>query len=77
MLSLEVVHAKVVPSHVEEFRDAGFSVEFAKAVGARYKAAGTGLSDIPSLAEQRAFVRNLGIERTIDVPEGMDGKKEN
>lgn len=44
---------------------------------ARYKADGTDLNEIPSLADQRAFVQNLDTVRLADVPKGIDGKEYN
>lgn len=71
------VHAKVVPQYVEELCDAGVSREFVEAVCACYMKTSTDSETIPSLAEQCAFVRSLGSDRTSDVPERMDDGEEN
>lgn len=67
-----VVHSKEAPRYVEEFRSVCMNREFVQAVCARYNADGTDLKEILSLAEERAFVRNLDFERTSDVPKEID-----
>lgn len=68
----EVVHAKVAPRYDEELRDARMSREFAKAKWVHYIANGTSLRKIPSLTEQRAYLRNLDIGPSSNVPEAID-----
>lgn len=48
------------------------SREFDKAVWACYKADGTELEAISSLAEQRTFVQMRGNDHTSDVPDKMN-----
>lgn len=68
------MHAKVTYRYVEEFCDAGMSREYAEAGWAHYRADGTDMRDIKSMAEQRAFARNLDTEPASNVPEGLDEK---
>lgn len=72
-----MVHAKVVHRYVDEFCDADMTQEFAKAVWARYKADGTDLREIPSLAEPHAFVRNLNNELADSVLGEMNDEEDN
>lgn len=60
-----------------EFCDAGISREFPEAVQARYKVDSTDLKEIPSLAKQRAFVRNFDTGRTSDVAKEIDDEEYN
>lgn len=71
-----VVHEKVTPSYVDEFRDADMRREFTEAVSSRYKADGTDVRVIQSLAEQRAFLRKFGTEHSRDVLEGVGGEED-
>lgn len=74
---LGVVHAILTPRYFDKFSDAGMSPEFAKAVWLCYKAGGTDLSEILSLAEQRAFLRNLDTRRPSDVLKEVDDDENN
>lgn len=60
---------------MEAFRDAGTSREFAEAVCTHYKADDTDLKEIPSPAQQRAFVQNLDTNRTEDVFKRLDDEE--
>lgn len=67
---------KVTTHYVQRFCDAGMSREFFEAVWALYKADGTDLREISSLAEQRVIMQTLRNKRTIDVPGKIDDAEE-
>lgn len=72
----EIEHTKVTFRYVVKFRNFGLSLEFCKAVWARYKADSTGLTDIPSLAEQRAFAYKLNTEDASNVLQRTESEKQ-
>lgn len=72
-----VVHEKLAPRGVKEFRYAAMSRELAEAVWSCYKANGTGLKKLLLLAEQRTFARNIDTERTSKVTDEIDDDEDN
>lgn len=66
-----IVLKKVASCCAAKFRDAGMGREFAEAAWSHYKVDGTDLREIPSLAEQRAYVRSLDTKPAGNVPEEM------
>lgn len=70
------MHERVVSRYVDAFLDADMTLEYAKAVWTLYKADGTDLREIPSLAGQHTFVRKTNTEPTFKKLEGTDDGKD-
>lgn len=63
-----VVSAKFVPRYEEKFLDAATNREFAKATQACNNMDDSDLDGVPSLVEQRAFVRSLTLSALMTCP---------